>query len=97
MKRKVAVAGIAVGAILALGPLWGGLGTSFAASLAKTGVSDSQFESLIDVAEFLVTFGIYASPFGLALCAVSIFMLARFYRQPPALPLPPQVPSDAKE
>ena len=96
MKRKLAIAGIIIGAILALGPLWGGIVAFFTASRANT--SDPQgFESSVDVAVFLVTFGQYASPFGLALCAVSIFMLARFYRQPPALPLPPQVPSDAKE
>jgi len=93
MKRKLAIAGIIIGAILALGPLWGGIVAFFTASRANT--SDPQgFESSVDVAVCLVTFGQYASPFGIALCAFSIFKFAWFYRQPPALPLAPQKPTN---
>jgi len=99
MKRKLIIAGIVIGAILALGPFWGGLATLFGMhrafdSLAGSGIGDPRaLSSSISVILFFQFAGFIACPIGIALCIFSIIKLSALHRNPP--PLPPAPPSNA--
>jgi hypothetical protein len=90
MKRKFAIAGIVIGALLTLGPLWGFLGTMFAmnsafSGLAGKGISDPHaLSSTIGGVLFFQMFGIIACPIGITLCIICVFQISR---------TPPPVPS----
>jgi MotA/TolQ/ExbB proton channel family len=102
MKRKFAIAGIVLGAILALGPLWGMVGAAFGMDhtftvLGESGVSDPRaLSSSISAILFVETLALVACPVGIALCIFSIVQLRANPSHPPALTPPAQGPSDFK-
>jgi hypothetical protein len=103
MKQKLSIAGIVIGAILALGPLWGMVGAAFGMQraldvLGESGIADPRaLSSAIGVTLFLQIFGLVAWPFGIVLCIVSIIMLLALQRRPPPLPPPAQGTLASKE
>jgi len=103
VKRKLSIAGIVIGAILALGPLWGTIGAAFAMQRALTvlggsGIADPRaLSSAIGATLFLQIFGLVGWPFGIVLCIFSIIMLLAIQRQPPPLPPPAQGTPASKE
>jgi biopolymer transport protein ExbB/TolQ len=102
MKRKLTIAGIVIGAILALGPMWGMIATVFAmqrvfASFGEAGYTDPHaISSPIAAALSYQTFGLIACPIGIALCVFSILKFVAMGRQPPPVPPPAQESSDSK-
>ena len=101
MTRKLTITGIAIGALLALGPVWGTIGTALAIQrsftvLARSGDGNSSaaFWSARAVSYFQI--GLVACPIGIALCIFSILKLEAIYRQPPSLPPPARDTSDSK-
>jgi len=103
MKRKLIIAGIAIGAILALGPVWGSIGAFWGARRASAllnqpGISDyPAFDSTIGAVLLIVRLGLIACPIGLALCIFSIFKFQAIHRRPPPLPMPARGTADLKE
>jgi biopolymer transport protein ExbB/TolQ len=99
MKRQLTIAGIVVGAILALGPLWGMLGTAFGmqrafATLAGQGIGDPRaLSSSIGAVLLFQAIGFIVCPFGIALCIFSVIKLNALHRNPPPLPPAPSSPS----
>ena len=92
MKRGLLVAGIVIGCLLTLGPLWGLIGTVLGmmnafTTLGKQGVSDPAALSA-SVGEVLVStaVGIFVAPIGAIILAVCIVVLVRSQQKPPALP-----------
>jgi biopolymer transport protein ExbB/TolQ len=103
MKRKLTIAGIVIGAILALGPLWGMIATVFGmqrafASLAGSGVADPRaLSSSIGTVLLFQSLSFIVCPVGIALCIFSIIMLQAMSRQPPPLPPPARGTPDSNE
>ena len=95
MKRSYLITGIVIGTILALGPLWGMLGTMFGMMHAFTvlggnGVSDPRaLSDSIGVTLFATVAGVIACPIGLALLVTCIVRLVRQRKQPPLVPPAP--------
>jgi biopolymer transport protein ExbB len=94
MKRKLLITGIVAGSFLALGPLWGLLGTVFGMmgafrDLAGEGISDPRVLSgHIGQTLLATSIGFIACPIGLALLIPCIVVLAQDNKkQPPALPV----------
>ncbi|HEY3897761.1 MAG TPA: MotA/TolQ/ExbB proton channel family protein [Chthoniobacter sp.] len=98
MKKSLLVSGIVVGSILALGPVWGAIGSALGMmrafhTLGSANVSDPRALSA-DIGQTLMalTFGLIACPVGIALLAICIVFLVQSKKQ--ALPpLPPQPPT----
>ena len=102
MKRKLVIAGTVIGAILALGPLWGTVGATVAIRrsftiLARTSAGVPSAASWSSSAANYFEIGLIACPVGLALLIICIFKLQALYRRPPPLPSTAQGPSASKE
>ena len=99
MKKFLLVSGIVVGSILALGPLWGAIGTALGMmhafqTLGSAGVADPRALSG-DIGQVLTatTFGLVACPVGIVLLAICIvFLVQSKKRVPPPPPLPAEPP-----
>ena len=95
MKRILLIAGIVIGAIIALGPVWGTLGVAWGMqrafdALQKSGISDPRvLSSKIGTVLLIQTLGLVACPVGLALCIFCIIKFQAIYRRPPPLPESP--------
>lgn len=91
MKRKFLVAGIVVGAILALGPLWGAIATAVGMmgafkTLAGEGISDPKaLSDQIGIQLMSASLGLLACPIGILLLVLCIVGLA-LDKKPPPLP-----------
>jgi biopolymer transport protein ExbB/TolQ len=91
-KRSLVISGLVIGSILALGPVWGLLGTVFGMSrafrqLAGSGISDPRVLSAsVGEALNLTMAGLLACPIGLALIVVCAIALSRLQKAPPPLP-----------
>ena len=102
MKRKITVTGIVIGAILALGPVWGLLATVVGMQrafsvLAGSGISDPLALSSSSGAVLSFQYiGFMMCPVGIALCIFCTIRLQALSRQPPPLPAPGG-PADFRE
>jgi hypothetical protein len=91
MKRKLTVAGIVIGAVLTLGPLWGMIGTILAIQRSYTVLARSAdgYPSAVlwraSAANYLRV-GLIVCPFGIALFIFSINKLLALRRRLPPLP-----------
>ena len=92
MKRAFLIAGIFIGIILMLGPLWGLLGTVIGMreafiSLGQQGIGDPSHVSK-SIGGVLVSSvaGLVACPIGVVLLVVCIFQFEKARRCPPPLP-----------
>ncbi|MEP6671579.1 MAG: MotA/TolQ/ExbB proton channel family protein [Chthoniobacter sp.] len=94
-KRPLLITGILVGALLALGPLWGMLGTVLGMTRAFTvlngnGISDpNALSGAIGTTLFATACGLLACPVGIALLILCIVMLGKNKGQQPPPPIPP--------
>jgi biopolymer transport protein ExbB/TolQ len=92
MKKSLLITGVVVGILLALGPLWGMLGTILGMNhafdtLAGNGVSDPQaLSGAIGQTLMATMLGLVACPVGVVLLAICIVFLVRLNKQPPPLP-----------
>ena len=92
--KRLSITGIVVGAMLALGPLWGSFLTGLTMarafnSLGKAGISDPRQVSL-EIGNSLMAagLGLLICPIGICLLIISIVALVRSKRQaPPSLPM----------
>jgi hypothetical protein len=96
MKRKLMIAGIVIGSILALGPVWGMIAVFFGMQhafdvLGASGISDPrELSSSIGLVLFFQIFSFLMCPVGIALIIFCVIKLQAMRRQPPPLsPLPP--------
>lgn len=97
--KRLSIAGIVIGALLALSPIWGALLTSVSMmrafdTLGKSGVADPRQLSLeIGNSLMATAAGLFICPLGLIVLAVSIVFLVRAMRgtPPPLPPLPTQM------
>jgi len=95
MKRPLLITGIVVGALLALGPLWGMLGTVLGMTRAFNvldgrGISDpNALSGAIGATLFATAFGLIACPVGIGLLVVCIVMLKKGKgpQSPPSIPI----------
>jgi biopolymer transport protein ExbB/TolQ len=92
--KRLSIVGIVIGALLALGPLWGFLLTGVSMmrafdTLGKSGVADPKQLSLeIGNSLMATAAGLFIFPLGLVVLTVSIVFLVRAMRRTPP-PLPP--------
>ena len=90
--------GIVLGSLLALGPLWGLLGTAYGmmssfSRLGGSGISDPHaLAQGVGLSLWSTATGIMVCPFGAAILAVSIVYYAKACRQSTPPPLPPGLP-----
>jgi biopolymer transport protein ExbB/TolQ len=98
MKKFFLVAGVVVGSILVLGPVWGAIGTALGMmhafkTLGSDGISDPHALSAdIGVVMETTTFGLIACPVGVVLLAICIVFLVQSKKRvtpPPPLPIAP--------
>ena len=91
MKRKLLIAGIVVGVIVAVVPFLGMMGATFSLfrDIGQSKISDpSALSSSIGMARFFQTLGLVACPVGLGLFFFCIVKLNALRKQPPPLPPP---------
>jgi len=91
MKRKLLIAGIISGVILALAPFLGMMGATFSAfhDLGKSSISDPLvLSSNMGAAVFFRKIGLVVCPVGLGLFIFCIRKLHAMRHQPPPLPPP---------
>jgi hypothetical protein len=93
MKRKLVIAGIVIGTVLALGPLWGTVATTAAIRrsftvLARTSSGDPSAVAWSSSAASYFKIGLMACPVGLGLLIFCIIKLQKLRRQSPPLPPP---------
>jgi hypothetical protein len=101
VKRKLSIAGIVIGAVLALAPVWGIIGTVLAIRRSMIVVDRSGGGNSVGVfwsasAVLLIKIGLMMWPVGIALCIFSIIKLRASHRLPPSLPPPAQGSPDSK-
>ena len=85
MKRKLMIAGIVIGAILAIGPFVGMMGATF--SMFSATFSDPRaLSSHLGTVRFFQRLGLFVCPLGLGLLIVCTIKLQTLRRQPPPLP-----------
>ena len=96
MKRRFLIAGIVIGAIFALAPVWSALGVAWGmqrafAVLNQPAISDPRvLSSKIGTVLLIQTLGLIAWPVGLALCIFCIIKFQAISRRPPPLPKIPR-------
>ena len=101
MKRGFLIFGIVVGVILALGPVWGMLGTMFGMMhafqvLGGNGVGDPKaLSGAIGDTLLATTAGFVACPIGILLLVVCIVLLVTASNAAAPPPLPP--PTDSRD
>lgn len=95
MKRKLIIAGIVIGAILALGPMWASLGiatvtmrAAFEMRHTSGATNGRELFAKIRSAAWMRTLGWCVCPLGFGLCIFSVVKLQANYHEPP--PLPPK-------
>jgi len=93
MRRSLLICGIVIGSLLALGPLWGMLGTAFGMMHAfqalgsGPGISDPKAMSgAIGVTLLATAGGFVACPIGILLLVICIVLLINTPKEPPPLP-----------
>jgi biopolymer transport protein ExbB/TolQ len=99
MKKFLQIAGIVVGSILALGPVWGAIGTAVGMmhafnTLGGAGISDPRALSA-DIGHTLTAsaIGMIACPVGIILLTICLISRARSKREAPLPPLPASPPT----
>jgi len=94
-KRRILIAGIGVGSLLTLSPVFGLLGTVFGMTrafrtLGSSGIADPQtLSASIGTTLISTAVGLFLCPLGIVLLSVCIIFLIRLRASTPP-PLPPQ-------
>lgn len=94
-KRRRLIAGIVIGSLLTLGPLFGMLGTVFGMTrsfqiLGSSGVTDPQaLSDSIGVTLLATATGLFLFPVGILILTLSLIFFARLHVSPPSLPPQP--------